>query len=68
MRMATRMLIANLSVWESLETLRQFALRGSHLEAFRRRAEWFENVPEPTSVLWWIEAGTTPTVLGDPVT
>ncbi len=33
------MLIVNLSVWESLETLRQFALQGSHLEAFRRRAE-----------------------------
>lgn len=52
--------IVNLTVWESQKALRDFAYRGLHREFFRRRAEWFE--PGSRAVMWWIEAGTLPTV------
>ena len=52
--------IVNLTVWESQKALRDFAYRGLHRDFFRRRAEWFE--PGSRAVMWWIEAGTLPTV------
>jgi len=53
--------IINLTVWESIDALRGFAYRGLHRDFFRRRAEWFE--PDAKRVaLWWIPAGTVPTV------
>ncbi len=52
--------IVNLTVWESLETLRDFVTRGMHRDFLRRRGDWFE--PGSGLVHWWIPAGTTPTV------
>lgn len=52
--------IVNLTVWESQKALRDFAYHGLHREFFRRRAEWFE--PGSRAVMWWIKAGTLPTV------
>ena len=54
------LVIVNLTVWESLESLKQFAYRGIHRDFFRRRAEWF--VPGSTrTALWWTPAGSLPT-------
>ena len=36
------MVIVNMSVWESLEDLRNFAYKSHHLEVFRKRGEWSE--------------------------
>jgi heme-degrading monooxygenase HmoA len=52
----------NLSVWESLEALGEFVYASRHLEVLQRRREWFEHMAEAYLVLWWIPAGTTPTV------
>jgi hypothetical protein len=52
----------NLSVWESLEALGEFVYASSHLDVLRRRREWFERMDEAYLVLWWIPAGTIPTV------
>lgn len=52
--------IPNLTVWESLAALRDFVYRGLHRDFFRKRAEWF--VPGSVTAMWWIPAGTTPTV------
>lgn len=52
----------NMSVWESLEALREFAYsQRAHLAVMRRRREWFERLPL-YMVLWWIPAGHVPTV------
>jgi hypothetical protein len=56
------LIIVNLSVWESLGTLSDFVLRSDHREVLRRRREWFERMAEAYVVLWWIPAGTIPTV------
>jgi hypothetical protein len=56
------LIIVNLTVWESIEPLFEFAYRGGHVEFFRRRFEWFEHPSEPTLVMWWLPAGETPSV------
>lgn len=56
-------LIVNMSVWESLESLRAFVYREpAHLAVMRRRREWFERL-ETFMVLWWVCAGHRPTVV-----
>lgn len=52
--------IPNLTVWESMTALRDFVYRGMHRDFFRRRAEWFE--AGSLTAMWWIPAGSTPTV------
>ena len=53
--------IVNLTVWESIEALKEFTYKGGHLDVFRRRREWFHAEGRGLA-LWWIEAGTVPTV------
>ena len=54
--------IVNMSVWESVEALWRFVYDGSHLEVMRRRREWFTRLAEAHLALWWIPAGSIPTV------
>ncbi len=54
--------IVNLTVWESVESLHGFTYRSGHLEPMRRRRDWFVTFGGPHQVLWWIRAGTLPTV------
>ena len=51
----------NLTVWQSVESLRGFVYRTAHLEPMRRRREWFVPLDRPHLVLWWIPAGVLPT-------
>ncbi|MET0147206.1 MAG: DUF3291 domain-containing protein [Ilumatobacteraceae bacterium] len=53
--------IINLSVWETLDELRDFVYRTAHTPFLRRRREWFRKV-ELFLVCWWVPAGTVPTV------
>jgi hypothetical protein len=55
-------IIVNMSVWESLEALRDYVYRSPHAAVLRRRQEWFEQMVEAHLALWWIEAGSLPTV------
>ena len=57
------LMIVNLTVWESIETLRAFAYRTSHVEFLRRRRAWFEPLDGPSLVLWWVSAGHRPAVV-----
>ena len=54
--------IVNMSVWESLQALRDFAYRSDHVKVFRDRAKWFEKADKPNYCLWWVAAGHMPTV------
>lgn len=47
----------NLSVWVSVEHLRNYVYGGFHLDVFRRRKEWFDS---SAVVLWWVEPGERP--------
>ena len=55
-------LIVNMSVWESLEALRDYVYRSPHAHVLRRRQEWFVKMVETHVALWWIEPGTIPTL------
>jgi Domain of unknown function (DUF3291) len=54
--------IVNMSVWESIESLRDFVYRSDHLRVFRDRAKWFERAEKPTYCLWWVSEGHVPSV------
>ncbi len=55
-------IIVNLSVWESIEALENFAFNGRHVEVMRNRRNWFEKPTDPMVVLWHIPEGHTPSV------
>ena len=57
------MLLLNMSVWESIEALAEFTYRTPHRDVMRRRRDWFERLADAYLVLWWVPAGTLPTVL-----
>lgn len=55
-------LTINMTVWESIEQLSAFAYRNlTHRGVMRRKEEWFVETPAYLA-LWWIPAGTVPTL------
>jgi|SRR5450432_308952 Domain of unknown function (DUF3291) len=55
-------LVVNMSVWKSIESLRDFTYRSDHIGFFRDRAKWFVKMDQPSYCLWWVPAGRRPTV------
>ncbi len=55
-------ILVNLSVWESVEALWAFTYQSRHLDALRRRREWFHRLGDAYLALWWVAAGHVPTV------
>lgn len=55
-------ILVNMSVWKSLEALRDYAYKSGHACVLRDRAKWFEKMDKPIYCLWWIPAGHIPTV------
>ncbi len=53
--------LPNVSLWESIDDLRQFTFTGEHSEMLDRRAEWFLRPDRPAYVLCWWPAGEMPT-------
>jgi hypothetical protein len=58
--MSDPFLLVNMSVWKSVEDLKQFVYRSEHLSFYTRRAEWFEKPAAAQYVLWWIPEGHLP--------
>jgi len=56
------MIVVNMSVWESVESLREYAYRSKHTGVMRDRTRWFERFDGPYYALWWVPAGHIPTV------
>lgn len=56
------LVIVNMSVWISIEALRQFTYASSHLNVFRQRRDWFGKMDLPNYCLWWIPVSSVPTV------
>lgn len=52
--------VANLTVWESVETLEHFVWNTVHRQFYERRAEWFEVMGDQHFVMWWVPAGHRP--------
>jgi len=54
--------MVNMSVWESLESLRNYVYRSDHMRVLRDGAKWFEKMDKPHYCLWWVPAGHLPSV------
>jgi|SRR5271169_316616 len=54
------LVLANMSVWESLESLKAYTYRGDHADVLRGRRQWFEPMATPHLALWWAPAGHRP--------
>jgi hypothetical protein len=55
-------ILVNMSVWESIESLHQFAYRTHHVDVYKERRKWFEPHLGVYQVMWWVPAGHIPTV------
>ena len=49
--------LLNVSIWESVEGLKDFTYQGKHLWAMSKRKRWFEPRSGPNYVLYWMLAG-----------
>ncbi|HKW96294.1 MAG TPA: DUF3291 domain-containing protein [Bryobacteraceae bacterium] len=56
------LIIPNMSVWESLEDLKNFVHRSQHVGVFRDRRKWFEKMSLPHYCLWWAPRGHRPEI------
>ena len=54
------MVAINMSVWESVDTLREYVYKSAHSGVLRDRKRWFEKFDGPYYALWWIPAGHIP--------
>lgn len=54
--------VANLSVWETPEQLQTFVFDTLHARFMNRGKEWFEGLVQMHFVMWWVPAGTQPTL------
>ena len=54
--------IANLTVWENVETLENFVWNTLHRRFYERRHEWFEVLGLMQFVMWWVPAGHHPSL------
>ena len=54
--------VANMTVWESVETLEHFVWNTVHRQFYERRQEWFEVLGKMHFVMWWVPQGYQPTL------
>lgn len=59
---ADDLLLINLSVWQSVDSLRAFVYSGAHRTVLGRRREWFERFESAAYCLWWVGPDEVPTV------
>jgi hypothetical protein len=55
-------IIVNMSVWESVEHLKEYVYKSAHAELLRARKEWFEHFEGAYVALWWVPEGHNPSV------
>lgn len=53
-------ILFNMSVWESIESLKHFVYRTAHTEVLGQRHSWFEKISAAYLALWWVPAGHLP--------
>jgi hypothetical protein len=55
-------ILLNMSVWESIESLKNYVYRTSHADLLRQRHEWFEKFAGTYAALWWVPQGHRPSL------
>ncbi len=49
------LIISNMSLWKSVQHLKDFIYKTHHLDFLVRKEDWFERLPEGNQVMWWVE-------------
>jgi len=55
-------ILLNLSVWETIDALRNYVYRTPHADLLKQRHDWFEQFPGAYLALWWVPAGHVPSI------
>jgi hypothetical protein len=55
-------MLFNMSVWETVEALKQYVYRSTHAELLRQRHNWFEKIAGVYTALWWVPEKHIPSV------
>ena len=55
-------IFVNLTVWRDYDALHQFVYRSPHAGYLKRRSRGAAPTPQPSPALWWVPAGSHPTV------
>jgi uncharacterized protein DUF3291 len=57
------LIIVNMSVWQSIETLEHYVWQTVHKRFYGRRGDWFQKLDVPHLAMWWVPVGHRPTVI-----
>ena len=55
-------ILFNMSVWETLEDLKEYVYASKHVELLKSKANWFTKISEPHLALWWVQKDHIPSV------
>ena len=57
-----KQILFNMSVWETLEDIKDYVYTSKHVELLKSKANWFKKLGEAHLALWWIQEGHMPSV------
>jgi len=55
-------ILLNMSVWETIEALKNYVYRTVHAEIMRHRHKWFDKFRGEFIALWWVPVGHVPSI------
>ena|SRR5687768_414712 len=55
-------IIVNLTVWESVDSLREYVYKSAHYGVLRDRKRWFDKFDGAYYALWWVPVGQYPPI------
>ena len=55
-------LIVNMSVWNTIEDLKNFVYKSGHVKVYLQKDSWFHNMTDHHMVMWWVEKDKIPDV------
>ena len=56
------LMIVNMSVWENIESLKNYVYKSMHVELIRDRDAWFNKITKVHQALWWVPEGHIPSI------
>lgn len=56
------LILVNISVWESLEDLKNYVYKSKHVELIRDRQAWFTSLSGANQAIWWVPDGHIPSI------
>ncbi len=55
-------ILINLSVWNNIQSLKNYVYQSAHVEIMRNRKKWFKSSDLANTVLWWVPQQHIPTL------